>query len=60
MVKALYRNQATIENSKPETIYIFRSEKFDLPSFFQNLEIKQSLGHHKFKIGQNRSQNCTL
>ena len=37
--KAIYCNQ-TVESSKLGHIYIFCAENFDLPSFYQNLEIQ--------------------
>ena len=48
--KAPYRHQTTTESSKLGTMYISWAEKFDLLSFFQNLEIWPSLWRHGVKI----------
>ena len=54
--KSIYRDQATIENYKLETMCIFWGGKYYLPLFFQNLEIRQSFWRHKVKIGPKKGQ----
>ena len=54
--KSIYRDQATIENYKLETMCIFWGGKYYLPLFFQNLEIRHPFDVIKSKLGQKRDK----